>query len=180
MYWLFMCRGSYYTDKMAFALCWWQLEQLEHLHSENTLRHPMITLIIDSYWIPSQNKTKPTLHIWRICQNFKFMNFKYWGRYRADTILSTDGQMDRLMEGQTDRWTRWNHYTPLQLCWAGGIIKHFWRVWLNKLHETTYSIDCIIKTKQYIKKTIGIIRTLIKLHLYPLVPILKMKPWNSW
>ena len=30
---------------------------------------------------------------------------------------------DYRMDGRTDRWTRWNQYTPLQLRWAGGIIK---------------------------------------------------------
>ena len=40
-----------------------KLEQLERLHSEDTSRNPMITHIIDSYWIPSQNKTKSKLQI---------------------------------------------------------------------------------------------------------------------
>ena len=40
-----------------------KLEQLEHLRSENTLCCPMITHTIDSYWIPSPNKTKSKLQI---------------------------------------------------------------------------------------------------------------------
>ena len=52
-----------------------ELEQLEHLRSEDTLRHLMITHSIYSHWIPSQNKTKSKLQILRICQNFKFLIF---------------------------------------------------------------------------------------------------------
>ena len=40
-----------------------KLEQLEHLHSEDTPCRLMITHTIESYWIPSQNKTKSKLHI---------------------------------------------------------------------------------------------------------------------
>ena len=35
----------------------YNLEQLEHLRSENTFRRPMITQTVDSNHIPSQNKT---------------------------------------------------------------------------------------------------------------------------
>ena len=35
-----------------------KLEQLERLRSEDTPRHLMITHTIESYWIPSQKKTK--------------------------------------------------------------------------------------------------------------------------
>ena len=40
-----------------------QLEQLERLLSEDTPRRLMITHIIESYWIPSQKKTKSNLQI---------------------------------------------------------------------------------------------------------------------
>ena len=40
-----------------------QLEQLEHLRSEDTPRRLMITHTIESYWIPSQKKTKSKLQI---------------------------------------------------------------------------------------------------------------------
>ena len=40
-----------------------KLEQLECLHSEDTRRRLMITHTIDSYWIPSQKKTKSKLQI---------------------------------------------------------------------------------------------------------------------
>ena len=40
-----------------------ELEQLERLRSEDTPRHLMITHTIESYWIPSQKKTKSKLQI---------------------------------------------------------------------------------------------------------------------
>ena len=40
-----------------------KLEQLERLRSEDTPRHLMITHTIESYWIPSQKKTKSNLQI---------------------------------------------------------------------------------------------------------------------
>ena len=40
-----------------------QLEQIEHLRSEDTPRHLMITHIIESYWIPTQKKTESKLQI---------------------------------------------------------------------------------------------------------------------
>ena len=36
----------------------------------------MITHTIESYWIPSQKKTKSKLQIKKIRQNFKFSNFE--------------------------------------------------------------------------------------------------------
>ena len=42
---------------------WNKLEQLERLHSEDTPRRLMITHTIESYWIPSQKKTKSKLQI---------------------------------------------------------------------------------------------------------------------
>ena len=40
-----------------------ELEQLECLRSEDTPRRLMITHTIESYWIPSQKKTKSKLQI---------------------------------------------------------------------------------------------------------------------
>ena len=40
-----------------------ELGQLEHLHSEDTPHRLMITHTIESYWIPSQKKTKSMLQI---------------------------------------------------------------------------------------------------------------------
>ena len=53
-----------------------ELEQLERLHSEDTPCRLMITHTIESYWIPSQKKTKSKLQILKIHQNFKFLNFE--------------------------------------------------------------------------------------------------------
>ena len=53
-----------------------QLEQLERLRSEDTPCRLMITHTIESYWIPSQKKTKSKLQILKIRQNFKFLNFE--------------------------------------------------------------------------------------------------------
>ena len=40
-----------------------KLERLERLRSEDTPRRLMITHTIESYWIPSQKKTKSKLQI---------------------------------------------------------------------------------------------------------------------
>ena len=101
----------------------------------------MIIHIIDSYWIPWQNKAKSKLQILRICQNFKLLNFektfhmthllKLFNKvceYEMDAVCIVEDtewtwfcpRMDRRMDGQMDRWTRWNQYTPLQLHWARG------------------------------------------------------------
>ena len=53
-----------------------KLEQLERMRSEDTPRRLMITHTIESYWIPSQKKTKSKLQIKKIRQNFKFFNFE--------------------------------------------------------------------------------------------------------
>ena len=49
-----------------------ELEQLERLCSEDTPRCLMITHTIESYWIPSQKKTKSKLQILKIRQIFEF------------------------------------------------------------------------------------------------------------
>ena len=93
--------------------------------------HPrlMITHIIESYWIPSQ-KTKSKLQIWRICQNFKFLNQTLYvthllkllhkmckyemdptsivedterTRFCPQTDRQTDRRTDRRTDGQTDK-----------------------------------------------------------------------------
>ena len=53
-------RGIVYLNTHDINL---QLEQLEHLRSEDTPRRLMITHTIESYWIPSQKKTKSKLQI---------------------------------------------------------------------------------------------------------------------
>ena len=49
-----------------------ELEQLERLRSEDTPRRLMITHTIESYWIPSQKKTKSKLQILKIRKNLNF------------------------------------------------------------------------------------------------------------
>ena len=53
-----------------------ELEQLEGLRFEDTPRRLMITHTIESYWIPSQKKTKSKLQIKNNRQNFKLLNFE--------------------------------------------------------------------------------------------------------
>ena len=53
-----------------------KLEQLEHLHSENTPRRSMITHTIDSYWIPSENKTSQSYKFKELAKTSDF--FKFW------------------------------------------------------------------------------------------------------
>ena len=110
-----------------------KLEQLKCLRSEDTTRRLMITHTIESYWIPSQKKTK--LQIQRICQNFKFWNKPYtrhtfwsclrcanmkWIRWVFLMIQSGHNSVHRRTDGQRNRRTRWNQYTPFQLRWSGG------------------------------------------------------------
>ena len=66
------------TNLMIFHVIEHQckLEQLERLRSEDTPRRLMITHTIESYWIPSQKKTKSKLQIKKIHQNFEFFNFE--------------------------------------------------------------------------------------------------------
>ena len=47
-----------------------ELEQLERLRSEDTPRRLMITHTIESYWIPSQKKTKSKSQILKNRQIF--------------------------------------------------------------------------------------------------------------
>ena len=51
---------------------------------------------------------------------------KYCGRYRADTVLSTDRRTDGRTDRRTDGRTTWNQYTPppplFNFIEAGGII----------------------------------------------------------
>ena len=71
-------------------------------------------------------------HLWLIWKE-SILNCRC---YRADTAAGTDGQ--------TDRRTEWNQYTPQQLCCSGGIII-FYRQRLN-LHSWMLQCDlCISK-----------------------------------
>ena len=121
-----------------------KLEQLECLRSEDTPRRLMITHTIESYWIPSQKKTKSKSQILKKSLKFLIFNAAHllklldkMCKYEMDpmSILEdteqtqfcpqmdrrTDGWTDRWTDGQTDRRTRWYQYTPLSTSLKGGI-----------------------------------------------------------
>ena len=101
----------------------------------------MITHYIESYWIQSQKKTKPKLQILKFAKISNFEIFKQTLHathllklldkmckyemdpmsivedtdYRVDTILSTDGQTDKVK--------------PLYFVEAEGITRQIWGIW---------------------------------------------------
>ena len=99
----------------------YKLEQLERLRSEDTPRRLMITHSIESYWIPSQKKTKSksnflilkqTLHGTHLLKLLDKMC-----KYEMDpTSIVEDTERTDSVHRRTDRQTdktRWNQYTPL-------------------------------------------------------------------
>ena len=92
---------------------------------------PMITQNIGSYWIQSQNMTKPKLQIQRICQIFIFFNKLYtrhtswsclircvnmeWIRQVLLKIQSRHDSVHRRTVGQSE-----TSIPPFRLCWSGG------------------------------------------------------------
>ena len=108
-----------------YALKWlYFLAKLRvYQHFEDAPRRPMITCTIDSYWIPSKNKTKLKLQIFAKTSNFRILKklftwYTFWSclircvkkiwirqvllkiQSRHDSIhRRTDGWMD----GQTDK-----------------------------------------------------------------------------
>ena len=70
------CQSIIWTNKHGIKTQQKKLGQLERLRSEDTPRCLMITHTTESYWIPSHENTKSKLHIQRICQNYKFLNFE--------------------------------------------------------------------------------------------------------
>ena len=119
-----------------------QLGQLECLHSEDSPRHLMITHTTELYWIPSQKKIKVKVKNFKNLPKFQIFEFwnkhytqhtfwsclirkgsdEYCWRYRADTILSTDGQTDGRMDRRTDGQSE-TSIPPFQLRWSGGYDK---------------------------------------------------------
>ena len=111
-----------------------KLEWLEHLHSEDTPSCLMITHSIESYWIPSQKKTKSKLQILRIRQHFKFWNKHYtrhtfwnclircanikWIRQILFKIQSGHDSVHRRTDGQGE-----TSIPPFNFVEAGGINK---------------------------------------------------------
>ena len=95
-----------------------ELEQLEHLRSEDTPHRLVITHTIESYWIPSQKKTKSKLQILNL-QIFLFWNGHYtrhtlwccsircanmkWIRWVLLKIQSGHDSVHRRTDGQTDK-----------------------------------------------------------------------------
>ena len=73
---LFFIIFYYYYYYCTLQYIQTKLEQLERLRSEDTPRRLMITHTIESYWIPSQKKTKSKSQIKKNRQNFKFLNFE--------------------------------------------------------------------------------------------------------
>ena len=117
----------------------------------DTLCHPMNTHAIDSYRIPSQNKTKSKLQIWKISQNFKFwscfircVNMK-WIRLVLLKLQSGPDSVhrrtDKRTDGRTDGRTTWNQYTPpppFNIVKAGGIkSKPAYSIWNNRINVTS-------------------------------------------
>ena len=107
-----------------------KLEQLERLRSEDTRRRLMITHSIESYWIPSQKKTKWKLQILRIRQNFKILKqtlhtthllklLDKMCKYKMDpTNIVQDTERTRFcprIDGQGE-----TSIPPFQLRWSGG------------------------------------------------------------
>ena len=107
--------------------------QLERLHSEDTHRRLMITHTIESYWIPSQKKTKSKLQIKIIRQNFKF--FK-WALYVTHLLKLLDKmckyEMDPMSIVEDTEQTRFCPqtdkvipvYLPFNFVEGGGIINN--------------------------------------------------------
>ena len=93
-----------------------KLERLECLRSEDTPRRLMITHSIESYWIPSQKKTKSKLQILRICQKFLILKQTLHGTHLLkllDKMCKYEMDPTNIVEDieltgfcpQTDRWT---------------------------------------------------------------------------
>ena len=62
MFWKKSCK-VWYNEIVICSCLARKLEQLERLRSEDTPRRLLITHTIESYWIPSQKKTKSKLQI---------------------------------------------------------------------------------------------------------------------
>ena len=106
---------------------------------------PMITHTIHSYWIPSQNKTSQSYKFQEFANTSNFLIlmktlhathllmklFDKMCKYEMDPASIVEDteqtrfcpQMDRWMDGQTNRRKRWNQYTPFQLHWSVGYSK---------------------------------------------------------
>ena len=109
-----------------------KLEQLERLRSEDTPRRLMVTHTIESYWIPSQKKTKSKLQIKKIRQNMK------WIRWVLLKIHSGHDSVHRRTDGQTDKVIP--VYPPFNFVEAGGIMTP---IYITYHHLSPHS-QCIL------------------------------------
>ena len=92
----------------------------------------MITHTIESYWIPSQKKTKSKLQILKNSSKFQIFEYRKghytrhtfwswlircanmkWIRWVLLKIQSGHDSVHRWTDGRMDRRTRWYQYTPL-------------------------------------------------------------------
>ena len=87
-----------------------KLEQLERLRSEDTPCHLMIIHTIESYWIPSQKKTKSNLQIYKIRQNSPNFLILKWALYATHLLELLDKmckyEMDPMSIVEDTEWTR--------------------------------------------------------------------------
>ena len=122
-----------------------KLEQLERLCSEIPPAAPWLPILVIHIRPQVKTRQSQSYKLKKNCQKFKFWNFarnctcdtlsevvwydvQIWNgsnqncrRYRADTGCRTDA--GRMQDGRTDGQTKWNQYTPQQLCCAGGIMR---------------------------------------------------------
>ena len=129
-----------------------QLDQLERLRPEDTrARRLMITHTIESYWIPSQKKTKSTLHMFK--EFAKISNFSILKQSLHATHLQT--LLDKMCKYEMDptsivedteqtrfcpqRRTRWNQYTPLSTSLKQGYNKLSFK-YLDTIRSPEYDI----------------------------------------
>ena len=117
----------------------------------------MITHTIESYWIPSQKKTKSKLQIKKIRQNFKFWNGHYprhtflsclircanmkWIRWVLLKIQNGHDSVHRRTDGQGD-----TSIPPYQLRWSGGYNYHWHRAGLHisRIIHMVHAVLCFV------------------------------------
>ena len=121
------------SQSVAWVMNGWMNGQMDGNPKTRTIRTPafwgyprrlMITHTIESYWIPSQKKTKSKLQILKIRQNFWILKRALHGthllklldkmcKYEMDPMSIVEDTERTLFCPQTDRRTRWYQYTPL-------------------------------------------------------------------
>ena len=138
-----------------------QLEQLERLRSEDTPRRLMINHTIESYWIPSQKKTKSNFQIFEFwnghytrhtfwsclirCANMKWIRWVFLKIQSGHDSVhrQTDGQTDGRTDGPTDKVIP--VYPPINFVEAGGIMKWMCETYSHLGPECYKRFDSIIQ-----------------------------------